>query len=214
MKTFRNVPVFEIDWVKDLTSDGEYPELFGYISDSAQNFLAQWIPNTFDLDEVKESEIEGSVWEPVHDKIRESAERHLLQMNLGAIERATSYALEFANVPFDIEINEKKAALNISVNRNAVERAWQRATDGVGLVAWDPSLNANDIGGGLNLISILDSYLRVYGMKSMERVYSENLPHAEPDTGRYSDLAAVAQKAWRSHLREKHKAGTKHRPSR
>jgi hypothetical protein len=214
MKTFKNVPIRDLlnDFGGTDHSDcDENTNLLDYTGEAAHEFIKEWIKREFDLDEVNQNEIADAVRDSVQQKIDENVSHSMFVKVLRSAEDALSSSLEQAKVPHDITIDERKGTLTISVEADAIVRAWAEKTEGIGFVAWDPTLTVKDIASSITLVSILDGRAEVYGYPKMKNTYDDNFDRFEPDTGDYFYLAKIAKAAWKKYLREKHKANTKHR---
>ena len=213
MRTFKDVPIRVLLDAFGGTDQSDYDEntnLLNYTGEAANGFIKEWIESEFDLDEVDRNEIDNVIRDSVQQKIDENVSHSMFVKVLRSAEDALCSSLEQAHVPHEISNNEQKGTLTISVEQDAIVRAWAEKTEGMGFVAWDPTLTAKDIISIVSLVSILDGRAEVYGYSPMKRTYDDDFDRFDPDTGTYYDLDKIARNAWKKHLREKHKAGTKH----
>jgi len=216
MKIFRNVPVHEILAQIGATDQSDWeanPNMMDYADEAADGFVNSWIETEFDEEEVPVDEIKDAVSEAVNYKVQDNVSHSIFLKMLSAVKYALDNALEHAKVPGGCEVDEKRGTFTIEVDSDAIVRAWAEETEGMGYTAWDDSLGADDIESAKMLINILEHRASVYGYHDMKWNYDWYFDRFEPDTGSYMELAKVAREAWRKHLSEKHKAGTKHRGS-
>ena len=214
MKTFKSVPVRALLGTMDATDQSdsdENPAMLDYSSETARSFCQEWIEDNFDLEEVNRNEIEDAIQDAVSQAIDDNVSRSMFRKVLNATADALDRSFGNANVEHEITVNEKRGTLNISVVPHNLMRAWREEVSGIGLASWGGDETIDSVTSATELVGILDRRAEVYGHPSLKSLYDDVFDRFEPDTGAYTDLAKVAETAWKKHRREKHKAGTKHR---
>ena len=214
MKTFKDVSVYDLlqaMGATDQSDSDENPALLDYAGEAAQSFRKEWIEATFDLDEMNRDEIEDAVQDAISEAVDRNVSNSTFLKTLDSVRYALQRSFEQAGIDNEIAIDEKKGFLTISVNDNDIMRAWREEVGGMGYSEWGGDETIADIKSAAMVIGILDHRAEVYGQRSLKYFYDDNFDRFEPDTGSYNELSKIAEDAWKKHLREKHKAGTKHR---
>ena len=214
MKTFENISVYDLLPAMGDTNqadEDENPAMLDYAEEAAQSFCKEWIEASFDLDEVNRDEIEDAIREPVYMAVSDNVSHSMFLKMLDSVRYALQRSFEQAGIDNEIAIDEKKGFLKISVNANDIMRAWREEVSGMGYSEWGGDESIADIKSATMVINILNHRAEVYGQHSLKYFYDDNFDRFEPDTGDYSKLSKITEDAWKKHLREKHKTGTKHR---
>ena len=208
MKVFRNVSIYDLMTalgVKDPADWDENPQLLEYIDENSRAFIREWAEQTARDEELDENDIVEAISDSVNSATQENASRSMFKQVLHAMDTALSNALERANIPNDILVNEKKGTFTIKIDRAAIRKAWAEETSGMGYVAWDPSLGAKDIKDAKMLVNILAHHDEVYGQGSMSDDFNAAFENFEPDTGKYHQIVAVAEKALKNAQKSRRK---------
>jgi hypothetical protein len=214
MKTFKDVSVYNLLPAMEATNQSdsdENPAMLDYAGDAARSFCKEWIEDTFDLDEIDRNEIEDAVRDAISMAVDENVSHSMFLKTLDSVRYALQRSFEQAGVDSEIAVDERKGHFKISVNPGDLMRAWREEVDGMGYSEWGGDESIKDITSASMMAKILDHRADVYGQHRLKFFYDDNFDRFEPDTGNYAELSKVATDAWKRHLREKHKAGTKHR---
>ena len=214
MKTFRNVPVHDLlaaMGAPDQSDTDENPAMLDYSGETASSFCREWIEDNFDLEEVNQNEIEDAIQDAVSQAIDENVSRSMFKKVLDSVAGALDRSLDQSNIEHEISVNYKRGTVSISVLPQNIMRAWHEEITGMGIASWGGDETIDSIASAAELVDILDRRAEVYGLPSLRTLYNDDFDRFEPDTGSHAELSKIAESAWKKHLREKHRAGTKHR---
>lgn len=188
----------------DQSDSDENDNLSNYTSEAVGNFAREYVRDNVDSDSNFPSEtlneLEYKVVEVVGPAIEDNVQSSMFKQVLHAAQTALDEALTRAEVAHDIYVNTDKGLFDIEVSRVDIVRAWERATNGQGYVAWDDTLTADDISGIDGLLSILRDLDEVYGRGDMAKTYRYQMDGFEPDTGNYSKLCKIVDPQWKKIL--------------
>jgi hypothetical protein len=179
-----------------------------YAAEATSSFLKEWATNEmeegqepWELIEAAEDAVREKVW----DNVSGSVWRHIKNEIESAIEAAAEQAMSATNSPGaigKIEIG-KRGTFTIEIGKPFL-KMWRAAVEGEGYAAWGGDEKLSDVSAS-RVLSVLDNIAEVYGGGDIARKYenSQRGDRFEPDTGSYSELAKVADKALKDSKRKK-----------
>ncbi len=176
------------------------PNLPDYASEAANRFAREYAADVAE---------EGEDPHNIADAIRSEIDM-VMQQNAGssmwkrsghAAESALERLAEDARVPLTAKFDKKKGMITATFDSKAMLRAWRDAVEGQGYSGWGGDEKISDLKSLKNLVGIFDDRAEVYGNRKFKRLVESEMDRFEPDTGSYSELAKIADKAIGKHRR-------------
>jgi hypothetical protein len=175
---------------QDETEWEDNETISNYVYESVDSFMEEWQLDD-NATEIGMSAVENAVRQAIEDNVNKSLARH----RMNAVANAIESVLHEAGVPSNIEQNDKRFTLIVEVSSPAMMKVWELTTEGVGIVAWDPSLHITDIKNVKQLVDILNARAKVYGGPSIGKRYRKAVEDVTPNTGNMSTIYNIAVKA-------------------
>ncbi len=190
--------IFEHHSITKQWDSDDNPNLLLYADEAAGGFVREYSTSVAeegqdprDIAEVFQEDIDMAVQQNVGRSMWERSGR--------AAENALEELAQNARVPLTAKFDPKKGNLSATFDGKAMLRAWREEVKGQGYAGWGGDEKVDffdsDIKSLKRLIGILDSRAEVYGTARFKRLVSKDMDGFEPDTGSYSQLAKIADKA-------------------